>query len=155
MSSPDILGLDLGTTTGWAELEDGRYWSGSILLPGPSDGEKFLQFQRFLVDRADPKAVWFERPVAVSLRAKELHFGLRAVLLLWCVKRHLPAHQVAPSTLKKWATGNGRAGKIHMVAKAMRLAPDITDDNEADAVLVAEYGFRSPSIPVGEKQSGR
>jgi len=43
--------------------------------------------------------------------------------------------------LKKWATGKGNAGKGEMLAYAKKvLGRNPIDDNEADAVALAEYG---------------
>lgn len=57
-----------------------------------------------------------------------------------------------PSTLKKFATGDGRAKKPQMIAAWNRHFPTrpVTDDNEADALWVlqlAEHGAKLTSRP--------
>lgn len=64
----------------------------------------------------------------------------------WMVVDHLHAHEVPvavcpPSTLKKLATGNGRAQKPDMrVAWLQRAGEDVADDNECDAAWLATAG---------------
>jgi Holliday junction resolvasome RuvABC endonuclease subunit len=47
---------------------------------------------------------------------------------------------VAPTTLKAFATGSGRATKEQMVKAVQAFDPEITNDNLADAYLLAVYG---------------
>lgn len=47
---------------------------------------------------------------------------------------------VAPTALKQFATGSGRATKEQMVEAVQRFDPEITNDNLADAYLLALYG---------------
>jgi Holliday junction resolvasome RuvABC endonuclease subunit len=47
---------------------------------------------------------------------------------------------VAPTALKAFATGSGRADKAAMVKAVQAFDPDITNDNLADAYLLAVYG---------------
>lgn len=47
---------------------------------------------------------------------------------------------VAPTALKAFATGSGRATKEQMVRAVQQFDPEITDDNLADAYLLAVYG---------------
>ena len=43
---------------------------------------------------------------------------------------------IGPGTLKKWATGNGNAGKDAMIAEARRRGATVANDDEADAWLL-------------------
>jgi Holliday junction resolvasome RuvABC endonuclease subunit len=47
---------------------------------------------------------------------------------------------VPPTTLKQFATGSGRATKEQMVKAAQEFDAEITNDNLADAYLLALYG---------------
>ena len=81
--------------------------------------------------------------------------GLRSIAELGGAVRlalyHLrvPYLDVPPSTLKKYATGNGQAGKIEMVqAASKRLGYDGHDDNEADALWLRALGLDLLDEPV-------
>lgn len=47
---------------------------------------------------------------------------------------------IAPKALKSFATGKGTASKSEMVLAAQQFDPEITNDNLADAYLLAIYG---------------
>ena len=52
----------------------------------------------------------------------------------------VPLYSLAPATLKKYATGSGRASKSDMIAAANRVASGgslVKDDNQADAMHMA------------------
>lgn len=73
----------------------------------------------------------------VTIRLAKLHGAIE-------VRAHgadLPYDDsIKPTTLKKWATGNGRASKDQMMAAARaRFGWEGGDHNEADAVLLWHY----------------
>lgn len=49
--------------------------------------------------------------------------------------------EVNPSTLKKWATGSGRADKADMIAAAEARGGRPANDDEADAYLLRAWGL--------------
>jgi crossover junction endodeoxyribonuclease RuvC len=68
-------------------------------------------------------------------------------LRLW--RHRIPYLDVPPKTVKKYATGNGNAGKNEMVRAAnKRLGYDGFDDNEADALWLRAIGCELLSMPV-------
>lgn len=64
----------------------------------------------------------------------------------WCV----PVLVVRPTIRAKYATGSGNASKDHVMLAASRRYPDIlmSNNNEADAVLLAAIGARLLGYPV-------
>ncbi|WP_235671152.1 crossover junction endodeoxyribonuclease RuvC [Tomitella fengzijianii] len=63
-------------------------------------------------------------------------------LVAYLSRQAIPVAEVAPTTLKKWATGHGRATKSQVVAAMRALWPHTTirDDNQADALALATIG---------------
>ena len=49
---------------------------------------------------------------------------------------------VAPGTLKKHATGDGRAQKIDMIYAAKKTGLDVSDSDRADALWCGDYGVK-------------
>ena len=59
--------------------------------------------------------------------------------LAFAAKYNIETMPVHTATLKKFATGNGRASKEDMVKAAIQRGWNPVDDNEADAILLLEY----------------
>jgi Holliday junction resolvasome RuvABC endonuclease subunit len=148
----NILALDCGTKTGWATLRDGHIESGVQvydLKRGESAGMRWLRFDAWLEEiyyLVNPRLIVFEQAhhrggaataVGVGFTTKIHEFAARHTI------ETLPVHSLS---LKKWATGSGRASKGDMIIQVNRLLraatgiTDITDDNEADAFLLLLYG---------------
>lgn len=64
--------------------------------------------------------------------------------------RHVPVLVVRPNLRAKYATGNGNSGKDEVMLAASRRYPNapITNNNEADAVILAAMGARMMEVPV-------
>ncbi len=149
-TSGGILALDLATRTGaaymrrdsvfgWADVWD-------LGTPGDHLGNQLARLRDLLdetIERYPVRIVYAEHGArgSVAFRALEFHGEMRGVLLCWAADRGLPVRFVNPSTLKKWATGNGHAEKSQMISAAQTLSgnPDIRDDNAADACNLAFY----------------
>lgn len=65
-------------------------------------------------------------------------------------ERGITVAEVSPTTLKKYVTGKGNASKMDVMAKMIRLMPEveIANDNEADALGLALMGARRYDEPV-------
>jgi len=140
-----VLGLDLGTSTGWAINRHGAWVSGTWdLAPsrGDSPGMRFIRLRRRLNELwgAYPtvRLVVYERPHHRGGHPTEVLLGLVAVVQEWCAERQIPHEAIHTGTLKKWATGSGRADKDAMMAACEEKTGVIPlTDDEADAVLLA------------------
>lgn len=153
---PAILGLDLGTTTGWCVLCSDRLASGTWDLSGnrwEGGGMRFVRFSGCLADlatRVRIALVAYEEVVRhKGANASQIYGGFVAHLAAWCERSRPPIPYVGltVSAIKVFATGNAKAGKDAMV-KSCNLrwptqAPDgkgpgyVIDDNEADARWIA------------------
>ncbi len=65
--------------------------------------------------------------------------GLITELQAFAAEQEVEVMNVHSATLKKFATGNGRASKEDMLRNAREYGYFTDDDNEADAALLLEY----------------
>lgn len=173
----NILALDLATRTGWALYENGRIMSGVQDFSkqrGESNGMLFLKFHRWLEQAGDVRfdsamlahgikseprfhLLVYEQAHHRGGAATEIAVGLVAHAQAFCAAWNVEHTSVHSMTLKKWATGSGKASKEQMCAAAMGYliaavesgsAADtsawrhrIADDNEADAILLLGYAL--------------
>lgn len=105
-------------------------------------------------------AVYAANPCVVAIEGAQFSTSKdrsahRRAGVWWAVVRELTAHgipvvEVAPSVLKKWATGKGNADKDSVLAAAARKWAGVTGNDEADAAWLAEiaaYAAGSTVIP--------
>jgi Holliday junction resolvasome RuvABC endonuclease subunit len=140
-----ILALDLGTTTGWA-LRDrtGRITSGSQSFKPQrfeGGGMRFLRFKTWLAElkmHADgiDALVFEEVRRHASTDAAHAYGGFLATLTAWCEHHGVPYQGVPVGTIKKHATGSGRAGKDAVMAAVRARGHAPADDDEADALAL-------------------
>lgn len=155
---PVVLAIDPGFTkaskTGWAVYLNECIVSGVQCYEGPEYGclgHKLADFYSWLtgfVCAGPPiEQLTYEQPTFQNHRSAEVQLGQIAIIHLVSAQRILPVPvSVHPLTLKKWATGSGRADKEDMIKAANRLAGQfppfcgppipITDHNQADAVCL-------------------
>jgi hypothetical protein len=140
-----ILSLDLSGQTGWAfQSADGSTSSGVTPFLGTlNPGSRWLRFDCWLEawDEAKPELIAYEEPI-VHFKHKHglgLGYGFEAILRLHCTRKEICCRGVNISVLKKWSTGDGRADKWKMVRFARQIKPDVSNDNESDAILLLEY----------------
>ena len=142
-----VIGLDFGKTMGLAVMQRGELIeSSSVKLPD-DHGARFDKFFYQLHEASDYKfgsVVFAYESVARHIGTKAAHSygGYLALLQMFCYRRELPCHGVPVGTLKKYATGNGRASKNEMVKATndkYKLKLRMKDNNEADAIWVADW----------------
>ncbi len=169
-----ILALDLATTTGWAlRARDGSVTSGVQrfdLARGESPGMRFLRLRRWLQELVEsapfmvggvsldvnerPRAqeattklvdvISYERAHHRGGAATAVCVGMATVMLEEAARLGIEVSPVATTTLKKHATGSGRAGKDEMIAAASKrwhsvYPSGVEDDNQADALCILAW----------------
>lgn len=140
------IGIDLGTTTGWAVLRpDGtRDASGTWRLDGRHDshGMRVVRLRARLGElfQAYPGALLGYENVSRhrGVDAAHVYGALRAALMEACEAAGVTYCAVTVQDVKRAAVGNGKASKEEMVAAAVARWGAVADDNEADALWVAE-----------------
>jgi len=154
----NILALDLGRLLGFA-----RHAGGATLEYGEQDftqayeqgyGSLIWAFEKWLpnaMERGDdgPQVIAFEQVHHRGGAPTRIAYGQWAILMklahIWPAQV-LSAHS---ATLKKFATGNGRADKAQMITAAeMRLpVPTPLTDNAADALWVYWWALEELKKP--------
>ena len=152
-----ILGLDCGLKTGWCIFEKGkvvesgvedfkprrgssngmlfleyRRWLSMIMLPKPGQETKKKAFDLIVYEQSHMRgAAPTELQVNMTGRVQEIAAGMKIDFV--------PVHT---ATLKKSATDKGKASKEDMKKAASRILGRVCEsDDEADAVLLAQYGW--------------
>lgn len=145
-----ILGLDLAGITGYGVMQG----TGHLLNSGtwdirPRTGESpGMRYARLRAKLRTLFEAWpilslviYEAAHHRGRPATEQALGCQAVVQELCAEYGFDHSSVHSSSLKKFAVGSGRADKALMVAEVRRRwGLKTRDDNEADAVLCAEYG---------------
>ena len=163
-----ILALDLGTRTGWAWYFSPDHGEGSCgiesgtqdfaLGRGESPGMRFIRFRKWFDDmltEARPELVVYEQPHHRGGAATEILVGMSTRVQELCALDRITVTNCHTGTLKKHATGSGRASKQDMIAAAERWWGKVTtDDNEADALCLLawaleEFGEGAAHVPPG------
>jgi Holliday junction resolvasome RuvABC endonuclease subunit len=143
-----ILALDFGTKTGWATHNGGfGVPSGTEEFPikrGESPGMRYLRFSRWVggqLNLYQVSLVVYEQAHHRGGYATALLEKMIGIMEMNCAALMIEYTPVHSATLKKWATGNGRADKEDMVLAAVQRFPDVAikDDNQADALLLLAY----------------
>ena len=145
--SERILAFDFGSRTGWAALSDGHIESGVQVFDlsrGESSGMRFIRFRKWLEEilrLIQPGLCVYEAAHHRGGFATEFLVGMTTRLQETCAEKGIEYAAVHSATLKKFATGSGRADKSAMMKRAAVLFPDrrIEDDNESDALMLLEY----------------
>lgn len=144
MNDRRVMGIDLALGRTGLALPDGTTLNVTPTGAGYRKIADLALTVLAIVDTAKPDLVVLEDYAPNSLgtnstiRSAEAGGVVRTHLTL----RHHDWRTVAPNTLKKYATGNGRATKEEMVTRAIELgaAATITHD-EADAYFLRRYGI--------------
>lgn len=145
------IGLDLALTTGYAIGVDGKVFESGVIdwrtfRKGGHNGYVFLALWGWLrahLPNDDSLQLVFEVAHHRGGPATRLGIGWQTTVLHFAARYNLPDPLGVPTmTLKKFATGSGKAGKNNMIAYARNIIGRVpVDDNEADAVAVCMWGM--------------
>ena len=144
----NILSLDLATETGWASNILGKR-SGVTefqLKRGESPGMRFLRARAWLGEMfqllgGKIDVIVYEQAHHRGGAATAVCVGLVTEVQAFAAENKIELMPVHTATLKKFATGSGRANKEVMVLAAQDRGWNPQDHNEADAQLLLEYAI--------------
>lgn len=145
------MGLDMATRTGWAVM-DGQRLVHSDMKAYTKGKTALCLEERLLQFRSDLSTLFMHyQPDLVAYEVAHMRgggptrsgVGMETVLRMECYLCGIPVFGVHSLTLKKFATGSGKAEKPEMIEAVnvfLAGARVVTDDNEADAIHVARWG---------------
>ncbi len=125
-----ILGIDIGTTTGYALVDKQGVCkaSGSKKFKSSDLGKRFLEAREFFaallnITNLPPEEqvliVYYERVRRfMSSQAALVYCGILAQLMTCCVERGITLEEFSPTEIKKFAVGKGKASKEEMIIAA-------------------------------------
>ena len=148
------IGIDTSLTgTGVVVLENGKVTKQHLIKSKPSGDkpvegvkriQKIVEEIELIVGEFSPQIATIEglafmaRNTTALVQLSALNYMTRAMLMNY----HVPFVVVAPTTLKKFVTGNGASKKDVMSIETLkRWGVTILNDNEADAYGLAQIGL--------------
>jgi len=137
-----ILALDLATQLGWADYNGELILSGTesfAVKAGDSPGLRFLMFDIWLRDMmlsGGYDVVGYEQAHLRGGPPTWVIVGMIAIMKKLCAEFDVEFTDKHTGTIKKFATGHGKASKQDMIDAAESKFPyqKIIDDNQADAL---------------------
>jgi Holliday junction resolvasome RuvABC endonuclease subunit len=150
-----VLSFDLGASLGWSILSDGKVVEAGVVklkekAPGANHYEVKEVFEELRVQAlqwSENLTIAVEDVVFAKFRlAYKAYVEKRTVLEMCCTDWEYPLHLVHTATLKKHATGSGKASKSEMVKAAQEVfkgqvawPSNKTKEDMADAIWVGHY----------------
>ena len=110
---------------------------------------RFLRCRGWLNEINDlvmPDVIAYEQAHHRGGAATACGVGLVTVVLEFAAQHKIEITSVHSATLKKWATGSGRASKDQMIEAVIRKGHQPQDDNEADALLLLYYTIENLGV---------
>ena len=146
-----VLGLDIATHTGYYSVHESGTWN--FTESKRRNGNKMHGAFRVML-LAFIRRYGIRRIVAEDVSVNRHFYDMRrlaelqGILLEVCDEMDLPEPEfVNPATLKKFATGDGRADKAAMIrACREKYRYEPVDDNAADACHLYHYYLRKYRI---------
>ena len=147
-----ILAIDQATVSGYAVVDNGVITQSGVWnlsdkkRSGESRGMRYIRLEKYLKDAHKTwnfDLVVHEQTLLRGGNATELANGFKAIILKFATENGIEVSCVHATELKKFATGNGKADKLEMIAACERLTGiSPVDDNESDACLIGLWAWK-------------
>lgn len=146
LQQDDILALDVASHCGYFSRHGAGTWN-LTESRRRNDNKMHGSFRTLLIDFIRKHNI---KQIVAEDVSMNRHFydlrrlsELRGVLLEVCDELNLPEPEfINPTTLKKWATGDGHATKLMMVEACKKYGYVPNDDNASDACHLFYYYIR-------------
>lgn len=137
-----IIAFDLGRNMAWACNCYGKMTTDHKLFEGERahrQGELMNFLGLMMPSPAECDAVVYETPFARGRDATRSLWGIAGIIEACATDAGLAVVDVAVPTIKKFATGHGKACKEEMIAAARKFGYKGSNEHEADAVCLLKY----------------
>lgn len=139
-----IIAFDLGRNFAWAYNGHWSLMTGSINFGDAPRAHRQAALLNYLKRTlaqlpSGIHAAIYETPFARGRDATRSLWGIAGIIEACATEGGLPVVDVAVPTLKKFATGHGKACKEDMIAAAQRMGYKGNNEHEADAVCLLRY----------------
>jgi len=149
----NILALDIGIKTGYAiySMHGSSVRNTTAALSGvkeftfkrgDSPDIRFLLFRAWLkriVVVHEIELIMYEKPFLRGGAASDFLKGFMLIIRMVAVEFDISYKGLMGTSLKKYATGSGKASKEEMVLTAKQRYGKVKDDNQADALHLLAY----------------
>jgi len=148
----NILAIDLGGYTGYAYGTRGEILDSGVCCVKQKTaehyGKRYFNFYSILMEYIEthPADLIAYELVRGHRGIVDAHAwgGYEAILMLVSLQREIPCIYIHTGTLKKFATGSGKASKIQMITAAREAGLNFNStpsfqDNEADAYWILRW----------------
>lgn len=157
-----VLALDFGANMGWSiRWKDGEITSGCEKLTKPtkiknkkkikeSEGMRFFRFKEFLNKLDGVTHIFYEKVWShIGVLASHNFGGYEALLLENCERNNIKCNYFGVGTIKKRATGSGKASKEQMMEAATKtFKQEISNDNQADSLWILTLGVEKLGLTI-------
>jgi len=150
IEKPKVLALDFGANLGWSiRWIDGEITSGCEKLTVPTktvkkkkikehEGMRFYRFKEFLNKLDGATHIFYEKVWSHGkggINASHQYGGYEFLLWEHCIRNNIKCNSYGVGTIKKRATGSGKASKEQMMEAATKtFKQEIANDNQADSL---------------------
>ena len=145
-SKSNILAIDLGRNFAWAfydkssklqygvNQDNAKEWNFTLAL--------FFELLQSIIDECHIKVIVYENPTFSHYSATAKLSQMIGLIKLLSYYNEIETIGISPTTVKKYATGNGRSKKPEMIkAVNEKHILNITNDNIADAIHILHYAL--------------
>ena len=146
----NMIAFDLGLSLGWAAVTKDDVFSGCCNLKKTKEEpqHKYANFWdtiHLYVPSPLIDLVLYEEVMAhKGAHAAHDYGAYKGMLILFCEMNEIPYEGVHVATIKKHATGNGRASKEEVIAAAEeKYGKKITKSDEADALMLLDWAIEN------------
>lgn len=152
-----IIAFDLGKNFAWAHNLEKKLVAAHWVLPGETRAHRLGALDRDLtnlflnLDGLD--IVIYETPFARGRDATRTLWGIAGLIEACASNAGLPVVDAAVPTIKKFATGSGKASKEEMIAAAKKMGYKGKNEHEADSVCLLRYAEANLERVNGTNQS--